>query len=77
MIKISLKHLQENKMTYLQHLRFAGGHGLSCIKAGLLLLFHSIIPGYFVKTGSTLVNRLNQSFLEHNEYIEWKRGNNV
>jgi len=72
-IKKSVEHLKENKMTYLQHLLFASKHGICCLYAGLLLLCHSLIPGLFVKAGSVLVNRLNKSFLDHNEYIQWKK----
>lgn len=77
MIKLSKKHLSENNMTYLQHLNFASKHGLLCIKAGLLLICHSIIPAIFPKTGSQLVNKLNKSFVDHNEYIILKRENHV
>lgn len=70
MFKQSIEHLKDNNMTYWQHFVFASKHGLCCIHAGILLLCHSIVPGLFAKTGSTLVNRLNQSFVEHNEYIK-------
>ena len=76
-IKKSVEHLKENKMTYWQHLYFASKHGLLCIKAGLLLICHSIIPSMFPKTGSQLVNKLNKSFIDHNEYIILKRENHV
>lgn len=77
MIKKSIDHLTDNNMTYYQHFIFASGHGLCCIYAGFLLLCHSIVPGFFAKTGSALVNRLNQNFVEHNEYIKNKRNNRV
>lgn len=64
-IKQSLEHLKENKMTYRQHLVFASIHGIRCIKAGVLLIVHSILPGLFPKTGSTLVKKLNKSFTDH------------
>lgn len=64
-IKQSVQHLNENKMTYWQHFLFAYSHGIRCIKAGGLLIIHSIIPGLFPKTGSSLVKKLNQSFTDH------------
>lgn len=67
-----IKHLKDNNMTYWQHLLFAGGHGVRCLKAGVLLIIHSIIPALFPKTGSHLVNRLNKSFIDHNEWIEFQ-----
>ena len=70
-IKKSLEHLKENKMTYCQHFMFAAIHGLRCIKAGILLICHSIVPAVFVRTGSNLINKLNNSFIDHNEYLLW------
>jgi hypothetical protein len=71
-IKESKKHLAENNMGYCKHLQFASGHGLRCIKAGLLLILHSIIPALYPRTGSKLVNVLNKSFTNHNEWLELK-----
>lgn len=65
MIKKSLEHLEENEMSYWEHFDFACGHGLICIKAGLLLIIHSIIPGLFPRTGSILVTKLSESFTVH------------
>lgn len=64
-IKKSLEHLSENKMTYWQHLYFASIHGIRCIIAGCLLCIHSVIPALFPKTGSRLVNELNKSFMDN------------
>ena len=76
MIKKSIDHLKNNNMNYWQHFVFAFDHGLQCIKAGILLICHSIIPAIFSKAGSQLINKLNKSFLEHNEYLINKRKNN-
>lgn len=56
-------------MTYCEHMKFAFFHGLSCLKAGLFLVLHSIVPAFFPMAGSKLVNRLNKSFTEHNNYL--------
>jgi hypothetical protein len=72
LIKKSLDHLKDNNMTYYQHLIFASNHGIRCMMAGLLLVCHSIIPALFPKTGSKLVNRLNKSFIDHNEWLEFQ-----
>jgi len=64
MIKSSIRHLKDNDMTYRQHFMFAVGHGLKCIKAGLLLVCHGIIPSIFQQAGSRLVYKLNKSFTE-------------
>jgi len=71
-IKKSVDHLNDNNMGYWEHLRFAFSHGIRCIKAGVLLILHSIIPALFPKTGSILVNKLNKDFTEHNEWLELK-----
>ena len=44
-----------------------------CIKAGLLLIIHAIIPALYPKTGSILVNLLNKSFTDHNDYLKLKK----
>lgn len=60
-------------MCYCTHFKFAFGHGIRCIKAGVLLIIHSLIPALFPKTGSHLVNRLNESFTEHNDLLKLKQ----
>jgi len=71
-IKKSVEHLDQNNMGYWEHLRFAASHGIRCIKAGVLLILHSIIPAFFPKTGSILVNQLNKDFTDHNDWLELK-----
>ena len=71
MFKKSKLHLQENDMTYWEHFRFASGFGIKCIKAGFLLIFHSIIPAFFSSTGTKLVNKLNEYFIDQNEWKQW------
>lgn len=68
-IEKSRQHLKNNNMGYCEHFRFAAGHGLRCIKAGLLLLCHSFIPAFFARTGSKLVRNLSKDFTEHDEKI--------
>jgi len=72
LIKKSIEHLNHNNMGYWQHFKFAFFHGLRCIKAGILLAIHSIIPALFPRSGSILVNKLNQDFTEHNDWLELK-----
>ena len=71
-IKKSVEHLKENNMAYIEHMKFASEHGFRCIKAGFLLIIHSIIPAWFPRTGSILVNKLNKSFTDHNDYLQLK-----
>jgi len=39
-----VKHLKENKETYLSHLFFAGKVGLTLIFRGVLFLLHALLP---------------------------------
>jgi len=72
MFKKSKQHLRENDMTYWEHFRFASSYGIKCIKAGCLLILHSIIPAYFSKAGATITNLLNKVFTDQNEYLHLK-----
>jgi hypothetical protein len=71
--KRSISHLKENNMQYQAHFKFAFFHGCMCIKAGLLLIIHAIIPALYPKAGSILVNLLNKSFTDHNDYLKLKK----
>lgn len=66
MIKSSISHLKDNKMTYWQHFMFAFGHGVGCLIAGICLMCHAIIPAIFPTAGSSLVSYLNKSFINRN-----------
>lgn len=59
------EHLKENNMTYWQHLKFAVGHGLCCVKAGIYLCIHGLMPCFRRRAGSRLVRRLNKDFTDH------------
>jgi hypothetical protein len=56
------QHLKENKMTYTQHLLFAMSYGLLCVVAGCCLIIHSLLPCFLQRTGSRLIEKLNQAF---------------
>lgn len=61
----SRDHLRRNRMTYLGHMRFASWHGAACIRAGLMLLVHSVVPCWYERAGSEHVRRLKASFDRH------------
>lgn len=61
----AVEHLRENKMTYREHFRFAGGHGLRCLKAAGYLVVHAIAPCWFRRAGSQLVERMERDFDDH------------
>lgn len=58
------EHLKENKMTYRQHWKFAVGHGLRCVCAGVYLCVHGLLPCFYRHVGSELVHRLEKEFTE-------------
>lgn len=62
MLTQSREHLKRNGMTYADHMRFATFHGALCIWAGLLLIVHAVVPGWFQVVGKNLVRRLGESF---------------
>ena len=45
--------------TYWEHLAVALGFGLTLLAASLACLVHAILPFLFVKTGSSLIDRLH------------------
>lgn len=65
LVQKAKQHLADNRMTFLEHLQFAGGHGLRCLKAGCMLLIHGILPCFFRRAGSRLVHELSRDFTEH------------
>lgn len=58
----SRDHLRRNGMTYLSHMRFASFHGAICIRAGLMLMIHGVVPGVYRTAGADLLRRLRQVF---------------
>jgi hypothetical protein len=64
------EHLSENKMTYGQHWVFAVGHGLGCIRAGIYLCIHGMLPCFYRHAGSKLVHILEKDFVDHEEEIK-------
>ena len=55
--------------SYLEHLRFAGGTGLTLIAAGLAAIGHGLFPRLFESTASTailnLALRMRHRFPDH------------
>ena len=62
------EHLKNNNMTYCKHFVFAVGHGLQCIKAGIYLMIHGLLPCFLRSAGSKLIHKLYESFIEWKSY---------
>lgn len=75
LIRIAKKHLEHNDMNYVQHFVFAFYNGLLCIKAGIFLCVHSVLPCFFEKAGSRLVHRLEKIFIEREIEINEPKSN--
>lgn len=81
------KHPHSVGETYFQHLKFAFGFGMNMLIAGLACMLHAIFPFLFQKTGSNLLFKSFQRFVERmpepeerivmlSQSIERKRVNN-
>ena len=57
---IFLKHIEEQKMTYLEHLKHALALGLETLTCSIVFIVHGIVPALFETTGSTMIKNLNE-----------------
>lgn len=65
LIQSAKNHLSENNMSYSSHFIFAFGYGVKCIRAGLYLVVHSVLPCFYAHAGSRLVRKMEKDFTEH------------
>jgi hypothetical protein len=54
-----IKHLEEQNMSYFEHLKHACSYALQAVGCSLVFVVHGFIPGLFEKTGSTMIQQLN------------------
>ena len=47
-------------MTYWEHWKFAVGHGVGCLRAGVYLCIHGFFPCWYRKAGTKLVQKLEK-----------------
>ena len=64
LVKKGKQHLTNNKMTYWEHWKFAVGHGVGCLRAGVYLCIHGFFPCWYRKAGTKLVQKLEKDFTE-------------
>lgn len=57
---IFLKHPEEKKMSYVEHLKHALVLGLDTLTCSIVFIVHGIIPALFETTGSTMIKNLNE-----------------
>jgi hypothetical protein len=56
--------------TYFQHFRFAFAFGFKMLIGGLACIMHAIFPFLFQKTGSTIMLKMTQHFVERMPVVE-------
>jgi hypothetical protein len=54
-----LKHPEEQGMTYFEHLKHACSYALQAVGCSFIFIIHGFIPCLFEKTGSTMIEQLN------------------
>jgi len=62
---IFLKHPEEQKMTYLEHLKHALALGIETFGCAIVFIIHGIVPALFQTTGSTMIKNLNQKLIKN------------
>ena len=55
---VFIKHPEEQKMTYFEHLKHACCYSIQAFGCSLVFMVHGIIPCLFEKTGSVTIQRL-------------------
>ena len=62
---IFLKHPEEQKMSYVEHLKHALALGLETLTCSIVFIVHGIVPALFQTTGSTMIKNLNQKLIKN------------
>lgn len=61
-----MKHLKENNISYIKHLKFAFYIGFSMIISGFGCIIHGLFPFLFEKTASSKIKQLYNIFKDKN-----------
>lgn len=64
-MKALTRHLNEEGLTYLQHLVRALGFLRGTLFASVVLTIHAFLPFLFVRTGSVILADLNEKMKKH------------
>lgn len=66
MMKSFQKHLEESKVSYFEHLKFALYAGACLLYAGIASLIHAFLPNLFKGTAAFIVIKLyNDRLVDH------------
>jgi len=66
---VFVKHPEEQKMTYFEHLKHACSYSVQALGCSLVFMVHGFVPCLFEKTGSIMIQRLHDRFngVKHHE----------
>lgn len=67
--RLFCEHPRSVDETYSEHMRTAGGFGLTMVISGLACLIHALIPSLFVATGSIAIDRLHDKMVRNRRQI--------
>ena len=56
---VFVKHPEEQKMTYFEHLKHACSYSVQALGCSLIFMVHGFVPCLFEKTGSVMVYHLH------------------
>lgn len=70
MTNIFTKHPKSIGESYFQHLRFATVFGLKMVMGGCACLLHAVFPFMFEKTGSNLLLKMTEDFINRMPVVE-------
>lgn len=56
---VFVKHPEEQKMTYFEHLKHACSYSVQALGCSLVFMVHGFVPCLFEKTGSVMIQRLH------------------
>lgn len=62
-----LKHPNEQKLSYLQHLKRAWSFGFRSLYCFIILMIHGMVPKYFETDGSDMINTMSMEIEEINK----------
>jgi len=58
-VQLFTSHPRSVEETYLEHMQFAGSFSLKLLAAGFAALVHAVLPFFFEKTASTMINDMH------------------
>lgn len=62
-----MSHLEDVKMTYIEHMFGAFGHAAESLLASAIFVFHGIFPNHCVYTGSNIISNLHKKLSKNKD----------